>query len=182
MKKYFLFSIVFVLGFTSCNFESKEKEGEQKKEVNESLQLYKEIAEMEQELFSHLEPDRELALEMIGKYIHYVDKFPEDTASAEFLFRAAEIAMNFGQPNNAVNYLTRIENNYEDYIKYGTSLFLKAHIYNYYLQNNTKAEEYYKKFIEMFPNHALVEDANSALMFLDMDDAQLIEFFEQMNV
>lgn len=154
----------------------------QSAERSESEILSEEILTMEQALYENAEPDAELANEMIGKYVHFANKFPNELNSAEYLFRAAEIAMNFNQPSNAVNYLTMIEENYLSYEKYATSIFLKAHLYDHYLKNNSKAEEYYQKFITEFPRHVLIDDAKAALMFLEMTDEQLVAFFEKMNL
>ncbi len=179
MKKSLLFIFTGIFLFVACS--QKEKESEEKTDEPNQEVMYEEIIELEQKLFEKTEPDAVLAQQMIDKYVNYANKFHEDTNAPEFLFKAAEIAMNFGQPANSVNYLSRIEARYKEYDKYGACLFLKAYIYDYYLKDKEQAEKYYQKFIDEFPEHNLVEDANAALMFLDLDDAELIRKFEQMN-
>ncbi len=179
MKKILLLLITAGILAFSCGSADDKKE--KKEEISEEAMLSEEIQEMEQLLFAELEPDRDLAIEMIGKYVHFANKFPDNQNAAEYYFKAAEIAMNFGQPNNAVKYLTNIEEKYTDFDKYGSSIFLLAHLYNYYLSNNEKAEEYYNKFIDNFPNHALIEDAKAALTFIELTDEQLIDLFSSIN-
>lgn len=179
MRKILILIMSVSLLAVACG--DTEKKAEKKAEKSEEQILSEEIEEMEQQLFAEMEPNQEMAIEMIGKYVHFANKFPEHENAAEYYFKAAEIAMNFGQPNNAIKYLTNIEENYNDFDKYGSSIFLLAHIYNYYLMNNEKAEEYYNKFIDNYPEHALIEDAKAALTFIDMTDEQLIEFFSSIN-
>lgn len=152
-----------------------------KKQLSEQEQLEKKIIETEKKLFENDEPDSQLANEIIGLYISYADKYPQSQNTPEYLFKAAEIAMNFDQPNNANRYLTRIEENYSNFDKYPEVIFLKAFVFENYLHKLDKAEFYYKKFLEEYPEHKLAETANSALMFLGMSDEQLVEFFSEMN-
>ncbi len=181
MLKKCIFSLFFVSLLLMFSCKESDEEKDEAHDPEEAVLMYQTISELEHQLFLSDEPDTLLAEKMIDKYVKYANKFPNDTASPEFLFKAAEISMNFGLPSDAINYLSRIEARYKDFDKYGTCLFLKAFIYNYYLNNISEAERYYSKFIEEYPNHALVENAKSSLMFLDFDDNQLIEVFRGMN-
>ena len=163
---FFLVSIVLV----SCN--------NTRKEMSEQEGLRSELLEKERDLHARTDVDPEAARAMIGKYIEFVNKYPEDSLSSKYLFKAAEIAMNFEQPNNSITYLTRIEDNYPDYEEYGTSLFLKAFIYDNYLKSYEKAEQYYNIFLEKYPDHPFAKDAKSSLMFLGISDDDLIKLFE----
>lgn len=181
MIKKIIFSLICVGLILMFSCKESEKEELESHDPEDAALMYQTISELEHELFRSDEPDTLLAEKMIDKYVKYANKFPKDTASPEFLFKAAEIAINFGRPSDAVNYLSRIEARYKDFNKYGTCLFLKGFVYNYHLNNKAEAEKYYSRFIEEYPDHALVEDAKSALMFLDFDDKQLIEVFRNMN-
>ncbi len=177
MKKYFglLVLLVFVLSFNACN-NTKNK-----KQLTEKDRLINEIATNEEKLFNDSEPNKEKAGDMIKMYLNYVQTYPEDTLSPEYLFKASEIAMNFEQPHNAIRYLSQIEDNYPNFSKYPTCLFMKGHIYHNIIGDLTKAKEYYQIYIDKYPDHTFTKDAESALMFLDLDDAQLIDLFEDMN-
>lgn len=170
---YISLAIVF---FSACN------SGNNKAEVlSEKEQLIQDIGDFEKELFSETEADSEKAKKMIDLYISYTETYPEDTASAEYLFKASEIAMNFEQPHNAIRYLSSIETNYADFGKYSTTLFMKAFIYENYIGDIKNARIYYTRFIEEYPNHAFAKDAEAALIFLGTNEDQLIELFQDIN-
>lgn len=181
--KFLVLLFVFPIFMMACSTpQEKEHDKETEKEPKvDTLAKYKEVIEMEDKLFETLEPDTAIAEQMIKLYVDYATAFPKDTASPEFLFKAAEIARGFGKPTDAINYLSQIEARYPDFNKSGTVLFLKANIFHFYLDNINEAEKYYTKFIENYPEHALISDAKSALMFLDFDDDELIQVFKNLN-
>ena len=154
-----------------------------KHEKTEQEKLYDEITAKETELYKDKTEaiDKDKAIEMVRMYAGYADKYTTDTLAPEYLFRAAEISENANQPNNAVTYLTRIEENYKDYRNYPLCIFKKAYIYENYLKNQEKASLYYEKFIADYPDHELVEAANSSLMFLGMSDEDLIKVLEKLS-
>ena len=154
-----------------------------KHEKTEQEKLYDEITAKETELYKDKTTaiDKEKAIEMVRLYAEYADKYTTDTLAPEYLFRAAEISENANQPNNAITYLTRIEENYKDYRNYPLCIFKKAYIYENYLKNQEKARQYYEKFIADYPTHELAEAANSSLMFLGMSDGDLIKVLEQFS-
>ena len=154
-----------------------------KHEKTEQEKLYDEITAKETELYKDKTEaiDKDKAIEMVRMYAGYADKYTTDTLAPEYLFRAAEISENANQPNNAVTYLTRIEENYKDYRNYPLCIFKKAYIYENHLKNQEKARQYYEKFIADYPNHELAEAANSSLMFLGMSDEELIKVLEQIS-
>ena len=154
-----------------------------KHEKTEQEKLYDEITAKETELYKNKTEaiDKDKAIEMVRLYAAYADKYTTDTLAPEYLFRAAEISENANQPNNAVTYLTRIEENYKDYRNYPLCIFKKAYIYENHLKNQEKARLYYEKFIADYPNHELAEAANSSLMFLGMSDEELIKVIEKLS-
>lgn len=154
-----------------------------KHEKTEQEKLYDEITAKETELYKDKTEaiDKDKAIEMVRLYAEYADKYTTDTLAPEYLFRAAEISENANQPNNAVTYLTRIEENYKDYRNYPLCIFKKAYIYENYLKKQEKARQYYEKFIADYPDHELAEAANSSLMFLGMSDNDLIKVFEKLS-
>jgi tetratricopeptide (TPR) repeat protein len=171
--KYVFILVVTIMALVSCK--------NAKKPMSEQNQMKQEIADKEKELFSTDETDPKLADEMIKKYVDYVAKYPEDAISPEYLFKAADIAMNFERPHDAIAYLSKIERDYEGFDKYATCLFLKGYVYDYYIGDVEKAKEYYNLLIKKFPNNARVKDAEAALKYLEIDDDDLIELFNSMN-
>ena len=154
-----------------------------KHEKTEQEKLYDEITAKETKLYKDKTEaiDKDKAIEQVSLYAEYADKYTTDTLAPEYLFRAAEISENANQPNNAITYLTRIEENYKDYKNYPLCLFKKAYIYENYLKNQEKARQYYEKFIADYPDHELAEAANSSLTFLGMSDDDLIKVLEKLS-
>ena len=175
MKKISIVIIISLL-FTviACNNSKNEQ-------LSKRDQSVEEITSAEKKLYGESEADKDKATAMIDMYIAFVGEYPEDTISPEYLFRASEIAMNFEQPHNAIRYLTQIETEYLDFSKYASSLFMKAMIYHYNIQDLVKAKEYYEIYLEKYPNHTFVKDAEGALMFMGLGDEELIELFQDIN-
>ncbi|MDD4150582.1 MAG: hypothetical protein PHE33_11215 [Bacteroidales bacterium] len=172
MNKYFLLPIIllFIVSI-ACN----------RTQLTEQQKLEKEISKFEEDLHNDIEPDREKALEMIAKYLEYVEQYPDDSLCPEYLFKSAEIAMNFSQPHNSIRYLTQIEDNYLRYPKYPTVIFMKAFVYDNHIKDIEKAKTYYLRYVEKYPNHTFVTDAKAAVMFMGLTDDELLKLFEDMN-
>lgn len=166
----FISAILLLVIVSSCKKSEQDK-------------LREEITQKENALYKDKTEaiDKDKAIEMERLYASYADKYADDTLSAEYLFRAAEIAENANQPSNAITYLTRIEDNYKSYRNYPLVIFKKAFVYENGLKNIDKARIYYEKFIADYPNHELTEAANSSLMFLGLSDDQLIDILEKIS-
>lgn len=158
--------------FTACKQEKTEQEIMRDDITAKEAELFKDKTEA---------IDKDKAIEMVRMYADYADKYSTDSLAPEYLFRAAEISENAGQPNNAITYLTRIEENYKDYANYPISIFKKAYIYENSLKNQDKARKYYEQFVADYPDHELAEAASSSLIFLGMSDQELIRVLEKLS-
>ncbi len=172
-SKIVLVIVIFIVSFYSCKSNRKP--------ISEQEILKQEIKTSEQELLGTDEIDPKLANGMIGLYEAYVQKFPEDANCAEYLFKAADIAMNFDRSEDAIAFLSQIEKDYIDFDKYSTCIFLIAFVYDNNLGDVENARKYYNKFIAKYPQHNLVKNAEAALEYLEIDDEDLIELFNKMN-
>ncbi|MDL2262742.1 hypothetical protein LJC11_04480 [Bacteroidales bacterium OttesenSCG-928-I21] len=167
---FFVVSIAF-----SCNNSEKSKASEQKSAFDELIEAEAKLYEDPHNI------NTEEALALVDKYLEFADEYFFSDQAPEYLFKAAELAMNFNEPKLSISCLTQIEENYKDFDKYATSIFLKAFIYENYFDNQGMARSYYKKFISEFPDHKLKPDAENNLMFLGVSNDELIELFEKMN-
>ncbi|MDR2010539.1 MAG: tetratricopeptide repeat protein [Bacteroidales bacterium] len=172
--KIFILLSISIFVAVSCN--NSEKKAEKQKE-----EMRNELVRTENKLYQKIDADPEIAMELLDKYKEFVDKYPDDEQAAEYLFKAAEIGMNFKEPKQAITCLSRIEEKYPEFDKYATAIFLKAFIYENYFQNRGLARIYYERFISEYPDHKLKPDAENALMFMGIDDEELIKIFEQLN-
>ncbi|MCK9254212.1 MAG: tetratricopeptide repeat protein [Bacteroidales bacterium] len=169
--KYSFILIILVTVLISCSSKINRD--------IESKDLAKEISEKEKEIYNSDSLNIALANELIDMYLTYATDNPDENLSPEYLFKAAEISMNINKAKNAVDYLSKIENNYKNYEKYVSSLFLKAFILENYLKDYENAKKYYSIIVENYPDHALAQDSEAALSFLGIDDMELIKIFEQ---
>lgn len=177
MKTKNLIIIALVsLAIFACNSPKS-----QDKELSEQEISQNKITEFEEDLHSEIEPDADKANKVIGMYTEYWEKYPQDTISAEYLFKASEVAMNFEQPHNAIRFLTTIETDYLEFGKYPTVLFMKGFIFENYIGDYTKATKAYEVYIDKYPNHTFVKDAEAAIIFMGMNDEQLMDLFQDMN-
>ncbi len=170
MKTIYLFLIVAIgVSITSC------KQTNVKQKQLESIQI------LEKDLYSSQILDREKGLHMIDTYVNYSKQYPEDTVSADFLFKAAEIAMNLKLGSQSIFYYDKILSNYHDFYKVPECLFLKAFVYENQLNDLKNAKKYYNQFLVEYPNHPLAKDAKASLKYLGKSPEELVKMFEQNN-
>ena len=170
MKTIYLFIIVAIgLSITSC------KHTDVKQKQLESIRI------LEKDLYSSQILDREKGLHMIDTYVNYSKQYPEDTISADFLFKASEIAMNLKLGSQAIFYYDKILSNYSDFYKAPECLFLKAFVYENQLNDLQNAKKYYNLFLVQYPKHALAKDAKASLKYLGKSPEELVKMFEQNN-
>lgn len=123
--------------------------------------------------------DRIRAQEMIQAYENFVLAYPDDSLSAEFLFKSGEIAMGLQMPGRAIETFQRIRNNYPDFDKSAFCLFLQAFIYENQMGQFDDAKRIYQEFLELYPTHDLAEDALVSIQNMGKSLEELIQLWEQ---
>jgi tetratricopeptide (TPR) repeat protein len=168
MKKYSIWLIVLILMFMQACKTPEQK-------------LLERISELEKELFSELKPtlDREKAFALVNAYVEFAMRKPEDKKAVDFLFKAGDISMNSGHPERAIELFSRIYNDYPEYDKRPESLFLMGFVYENMIGNLPKAEETYRRFIELYPGHDLADDAEMLIEHLGKSPEELVREFEE---
>ena len=139
------------------------------------------ISELEKQLFSSTNSsvNKEKANELVVLYLDFAEKFQEDSLSAEFLFKAADISMNIMESSKAIEIYDKIINNYPDYRKAPECLFLKGFVYENNLHDLVNAKRYYTEFIEKYPENDFANDAQMSLENLGKSPEELIREFEE---
>jgi len=170
MKKLAYLFVIVMITATSCS--------------NPQKQAQQDITNAEKAFYGNKETrlDEKVALDLLGKYIDYATKYQEDTASAEYLFKAAELSMNMNQGSQAIQYFEKIKNDYPQFGKSAEVLFMIAFVYENQLANYEKAKEYYQKFMSQYPGHDLYDDAEASIKNMGKPLDQLIQEFEAANV
>jgi outer membrane protein assembly factor BamD (BamD/ComL family) len=177
MKKIALFISMIVLLTTACNSPSGKNEAG-KKELSKS-ELTANINKSESELFNDkvTRIDKKKALQLAGQYKEFVNRFPDDTLSAEYLFKASDIYMNMGLPQQTVALFNKLIEKYPHYSKIATCYFLRAFVYDDQLHDYKTAEKYYKEFIKKYPDSEFTDDAKMLLKNLGKSPEELIKEF-----
>ena len=116
---------------------------------------------------------------LLAAYESYVKRFPDDSLSMKFSFKAANLAMNLGNSAKAIELFEKFMEKYPDSPKASVSMFFKAYIYENQLKNLDKAKELYLQFIEKYPNSDFSDDARVALENLGKSPEQMVREFEE---
>lgn len=170
MKKRSLILILLAALFlASCDTPQKSKSREQQ---------IKDIAEMENDYRNSQATTHfmENAQKLLAGYADFVDQYPQDTLSPEFLMRSSIVALNTHQETYAITLLNRIYESYPNSPLRPEALFRQAYIYDDLLGYPDRARALYEQFLVMFPNDPLARDAEQLLKFVDEDPEEFIKF------
>lgn len=139
------------------------------------------INQLEQSLFSDSLGllDKARADALIAQYLEYAERFPEDEMSPAYLYNAADMMMNLSGGAKAMELLTRLQEEYPQYEKVPTALFLQAFIAENHLNDLPRAEALYKAYIERYPEGEFADDARACLLHLGKSPEEMIKAFEE---
>ncbi len=149
---------------------------------SEKQKLSEQIKAGEENLFNDstkmLNPS--IAREELENYRKYVSAWPDDTASAGFLFKAAELANGLRKHRDAVRLYREFITKYPEHPKTATGYFLLAFVYDNDLKQKDSAKICYREFLEKFPTHQFAPSAKASLDQIEMglSDEELIKIFE----
>lgn len=149
----------------------------------ESERIAEKIKETEKRLINDSTKmmNRALAEEQLKSYSEFVEKFPDDKRSEEFLYKSADLANGMGKTPVALEMYYRFCEKYPTSAKAAYALFLQGFIYENQLKNLDKAKELYTAFLTRYPSHELAKDAKFSLDNLGKSDDELIKMFEEKN-
>src|SRR5262249_53413303 len=118
--------------------------------------------------------------DVFKSYKDFTTKYPDDTASASYLFKAAELANGMRRYRDAIDLYGQFREKYPDHHKAAASLFLQAFIYDNNLRDKEKAKQLYSEFLQKYPGHQLASSATASLeqLKLGLSDEELIRRFE----
>ena len=169
-KLQVLFIVVSVIIF-SCS-PSKEK-------------LQEQIKKTENNLFNQDKTnfilDTGNAMAAIHAYEAYANNIKDDSMSAEYLFRAADVYRSMKKFDKSVAVYDRIIAEYPNSYRAPYSVFLKGFICENETNEIEKARDYYHQFLATYPNHKLKKDVAFSLKNLGKTPEELIKQFEQMQ-
>lgn len=166
-----IYIVLLVIGLFSCK-SNVEKETMVNKIKNLEDKVYSDSTKS-------VSPSAGNDLAMI--YAKYVDKYPTDTASAEYLFRAAELSRSLNNAKQAVVYYDMIALKYPNYRKVALCFFLEGFVYENQMNDIINARKYYTLFINKYPTHPLVKDTKILIENLGKSPEDFIKDIEEQN-
>lgn len=143
--------------------------------------MVKQIEKMENDLKADTNamPGAEKVKAVQALYFEFADKFPTDTLSPEYLFKAADLSIFLRDYTTTIGLYDRLLTEHQNYSKLPQALFMKAFVYDQYIQDPMKASEFFRQFISLYPDHELADDASQALLFCGKTDAEIMEILQQ---
>jgi len=155
--------VLFGLIFVACS-PSRQKRQE-------------EIKSIETRLFgeSSLGFNKASADTLINLYTNFAEKYPEDSLTPGYLFKAANLAMTMQDGPQALTLFNRILTKYPDDPKSSMSLFFVAFVQENLMQNLDKAKETYLLFLEKYPESDFADDAQMSLENLGKSLEQILK-------
>lgn len=179
MKKIsHLILAAIVFSFVSCN--NNQESNPETKTLSKA-----EMEDFIKQNESLLKPDlnnekgKNQAEVLVKAYQDFITTYPKDTICAEYLFKAADISRGLGRSLHAVDLYVKLVDQYPSSQKAPLALFLQGFLFDNELNDDKKAGELYKLFIEKYPQNKLVKDAEFSLNNLGKSDEELIEEFEK---
>jgi TolA-binding protein len=115
-------------------------------------------------------------------YLDYVSNFPQDSLSADYLFKAADLYRAKHEFDKAIATFDRVAKDYPAYEKVPQTVFLQGFIYENDLKDLPKAKERYEFFIQQYPQHQLARDVQFSLNNLGKTPEQIIQEFQQNQI
>lgn len=112
-------------------------------------------------------------------YATYANKFPQDTLSANYIFKAGEVASAIKMSQQSVNYFDTFLNNYPEHPKAATALFLKAFVLENDLNKYGEATAAYNLVMQKYPNTSFARDAEACIQNMGKPVEELIKEFEK---
>jgi len=185
--KNLLLIITVVFSLIACNSNTSNQSETTEEGVNEVLTLNnlnidgltEEIKKRELALTDVTQKvDRLNAQHLMEAYLTFERRFSNTNMAPVYLFKAGELAMSLDNTPAALKHFDKVYNRYKDYEKRPYALFLKAFILENQANNYDEARITYENFIEEFPTHEMVDDAQYSIKNIGKSAEELIREFE----
>jgi len=105
--------------------------------------------------------------------------YPNSASSPNYLYKAAEVAKSIRSNQKALTLYDWILEEYPNYEKAPTTLFIKGFIIENELKNVELAKSVYEEFLSKHPNHDLADDVKFLLDNLGKSDEEIAKIIEQ---
>lgn len=140
------------------------------------------LAKVGEEVFAN--PDkygvnRKSAQSYVDACEAYALAYPGTTEAAEYLYKGTEVSRTLRTFTKSLSMYDWILDQYPQYEKAPTAMFLKGFIIENELKNNDLAKEVYNAFLERYPDHQLRDDVQFLLDNVGKTDEEIMEMIEK---
>jgi tetratricopeptide (TPR) repeat protein len=104
--------------------------------------------------------------------------YPNSASSPSYLYKAAEVAKSIKSTQKALTLYDWILDEYPDFDKAATTLFIKGFIIENELGNDDLARTVYNSFLEKYPKHELADDVEFLIENLGKTDEEIAKLIE----
>ena len=125
--------------------------------------------------------NQKIALKTIVEYQKFIDKYPNDSLSGNYLYLAGQLSKSINMYGEAVHKFSVLLKTFPNYTKAANAQFLIAMIYENDIKDTLKAKAAYQEFIDKYPNNELVDDAQLSIKYMSISPEDLIKMFEENN-
>lgn len=171
MIKKLIIVIVTIGFFASCTNTPKD----------EKSQMMESIGQLEELCFNDTTNtyDHKIALKTLTQYQIFIEKYPQDTISAKYLYLGGQLCKSIKLYGEAIRNFEVLESTYPNYEKIPNAKFLIGMIYENDIKDTVKAKIAYQEFIDEYPNNELSDDAALSIKYMSLSTDDLIKIFEE---
>ena len=182
MKNFLSLSAALLLLFlVSCSNENSTPPPADSRLIPTREKYVENIKKLEAEMHASMELNNVTAALAIKAYDDFSKKYPDDSLTPDFLFKAGEIATAAKQYKQALMYYQTIEGKYPRFKLSDVSLYLQGFLLDNYLNDDKTAKGIYEEVMAKYPNSTYAADAKAAINNLGKSDEELIKEFKKKN-
>ncbi len=174
MKKGFTYIGMIVCLVAACQQSPKAP-------TDQKETLLDEIAQFEKVLLQEGDAtkEKETAMAMVEKCEQYASAFPNDSATPNLLFKAADVARGAKDYGKAVQLWGQLWRTYPGHPQAPMALFLQGFTFDSDLQDVKMASKYYTEFLGKYPEDSLAAQVKQLLQVVETSPSDLIKQFEK---
>jgi len=140
-------------------------------------ELEKQITQQEQEALK--QNDTTVLNNLLSLYQSYIERFPQDSLVAKYLFNSGKVNMSMRKGAEALRDFTNFTINFPQHELLPEAYYYIAYTYEDIMNDISAAKTAYYDFLVRFPDHKLATDANLSIKYLGMSPEAIVASFEQ---
>jgi outer membrane protein assembly factor BamD (BamD/ComL family) len=118
---------------------------------------------------------------IIPLYLDFVNQFPDDPLSPDYLFKAGEVAQGLGYYMQSVEYFNGVHMRYPTHERAPYALFFQGFVFYNYLEIPTYAKGSFLDFLDKYPGHILEKDVRALLQLLHSSEEEYFRIIIEKN-